>query len=140
MILYICGFGSGYRSKYGNLLGAIDCPWNVQVDEAIVVAENIYRHLRMGNRVQRGLTDGASEMSRSPYRLTPNLPSLAFLPPANSWVGQMGVITECPRLFIDCTVLLLRLVYMRAFNMSATPGLRSFFPPAWAKHFLTANR
>jgi len=61
MITLIFADMIGYSLNMLTLLGAL-IALGMLVDEAIVVAENIYRHLEMGKSPKEASIDGASEM------------------------------------------------------------------------------
>jgi multidrug efflux pump subunit AcrB len=77
----------GYSLNMLSLLGAL-IALGMLVDEAIVVAENIYRHMEMGKDRKSAVIDGASEMF--PAVLTATLTTVFAFLPLLLMTGEMG--------------------------------------------------
>jgi multidrug efflux pump subunit AcrB len=73
------------------LLGAL-IALGMLVDEAIVVAENIYRHIEMGKSPRQASIDGATEMF--PAIITATLTTIFAFLPMLIMTGQMGVFIK----------------------------------------------
>ncbi len=85
-----------------SLMGAL-IALGMLVDEAIVVAENIYRHIEMGKSPREAAIDGASEMF--PAILTATLTTVFAFLPLLIMTGQMGMFMKILPIMI--TILLL---------------------------------
>ena len=114
----------GYSLNMLSLLGAL-LALGMLVDEAIVVGENIYRHLEMGKDKMSAAYDGAVEMF--PAVLTATATTIFAFLPILLMTGEMGVFMKILPLMI--TVLLLSSLF-EAF----------FFLPLHAKHLLKVNK
>jgi multidrug efflux pump subunit AcrB len=77
----------GYSLNMLSLLGAL-IALGMLVDEAIVVAENIYRHMEMGKDRKNAIIDGATEMF--PAVLTATLTTIFAFLPLLILTGEMG--------------------------------------------------
>ena len=73
------------------------------VDEAIVVAENIYRHIEMGKSPRQASIDGATEMF--PAILTATLTTIFAFLPMLIMTGQMGVFIKVIPIMISILLL-----------------------------------
>jgi multidrug efflux pump subunit AcrB len=87
MITLIFANGIGYSLNMLTLLGAL-IALGMLVDEAIVVAENIYRHMEMGKSPKEASIDGALEMF--PAVLTATLTTVFAFLPLLIMSGKMG--------------------------------------------------
>ncbi len=92
----------GYSLNMLTLLGAL-IALGMLVDEAIVVAENIYRHMEMGKTPRDAAIDGALEMF--PAVLTATLTTVFAFLPLLIMSGKMGMFMQVLPVMI--TVLLL---------------------------------
>ncbi|MGB3751533.1 MAG: efflux RND transporter permease subunit, partial [Arcobacteraceae bacterium] len=110
----------GYSLNMLSLLGAL-LALGMLVDEAIVVAENIYRHLEMGKDKMTAAIDGAMEMF--PAVLTATATTIFAFLPILLMTGETGVFMRILPIMIS--VLLLSSL-LEAF----------FFLPLHAKHML----
>jgi multidrug efflux pump subunit AcrB len=110
----------GYSLNMLSLLGAL-IALGMLVDEAIVVAENIQRHLEDGDDPKTAAINGASEMF--PAVLTATATTIFAFLPLLIMSGEMGVFMRILPIMI--TILLLSSLY-EAF----------FFLPLHAKEFL----
>jgi multidrug efflux pump subunit AcrB len=110
----------GYSLNMLSLLGAL-IALGMLVDEAIVVAENIQRHLEDGEDPKTAAINGASEMF--PAVLTATATTIFAFLPLLIMSGEMGVFMRILPIMI--TILLLSSLY-EAF----------FFLPLHAKEFL----
>ena len=111
----------GYSLNMLTLLGAL-LALGMLVDEAIVVAENIYRHLEMGKSPRDAAIDGAIEMF--PAVLTATMTTIFAFLPLLIMSGKMGVFMQVLPVMI--TVLLLSSLF-EAF----------YFLPLHAKDFFS---
>ncbi|RUM74434.1 MAG: AcrB/AcrD/AcrF family protein, partial [Sulfurovum sp.] len=109
----------GYSLNMLTLLGAL-IALGMLVDEAIVVAENIYRHLEMGKSPKEAAIEGAAEMF--PAVLTATLTTVFAFLPLLIMSGKMGMFMQVLPVMI--TVLLLSSLF-EAF----------YFLPLHAKEF-----
>ena len=107
-----------------SLLGAL-IALGMLVDEAIVVAENIYRHIEMGKAPREAAIDGASEMF--PAILTATLTTVFAFLPLLIMTGQMGMFMKILPVMI--TILLLSSLF-EAF----------YFLPLHAKELLSVGK
>jgi HAE1 family hydrophobic/amphiphilic exporter-1 len=114
----------GYSLNMLTLLGAL-IALGMLVDEAIVVAENIYRHLEMGKSPKQAAIDGAAEMF--PAVLTATLTTVFAFLPLLIMSGKMGMFMKVLPVMI--TVLLLSSLF-EAF----------YFLPLHAKELFSVGR
>ena len=114
----------GYSLNMLTLLGAL-LALGMLVDEAIVVAENIYRHIEMGKTPRNAAIDGALEMF--PAVLTATLTTVFAFLPLLIMSGKMGMFMQVLPVMI--TVLLLSSLF-EAF----------YFLPLHAKEFFTRGK
>lgn len=114
----------GYSLNMLTLLGAL-LALGMLVDEAIVVAENIYRHLEMGKDKTTAAIDGAMEVF--PPVLTATATTIFAFLPILLMTGETGVFMRILPIMIS--VLLLSSL-IEAF----------FFLPLHAKHTLKVNK
>ena len=114
----------GYSLNMLSLLGAL-LALGMLVDEAIVVAENIYRHMEMGKDKMTAALDGATEMF--PAVLTATATTIFAFLPILLMTGETGVFMRILPIMIS--VLLLSSL-LEAF----------FFLPLHAKHILNVNK
>ena len=91
MITIIGADTLGYSLNMLTLLGAL-IALGMLVDEAIVVAENIYRHLEMGKGIREASIDGAVEMF--PAVLTATLTTVFAFLPLLIMSGEMGMFMK----------------------------------------------
>jgi multidrug efflux pump subunit AcrB len=113
----------GYSLNMLSLLGAL-LALGMLVDEAIVVGENIYRHLEMGKDKMSAALDGAVEMY--PAVLTATATTVFAFLPILLMTGETGVFMRILPIMI--TILLLSSL-LEAF----------FFLPLHAKHTFNTN-
>ncbi len=92
----------GYSMNMLTMLGAL-IALGMLVDEAIVVAENIYRHLEMGKPPREAAIDGAAEMF--PAVVTATMTTVFAFLPLLIMSGQLGVFMKVLPVMI--TILLL---------------------------------
>ncbi len=92
----------GYSMNLLSMLGAL-VALGMIVDEAIVVAENIYRHMEMGKAPKEAAIEGAAEMF--PAVLTATATTVFAFLPLLIMSGQMGMFVKILPIMI--TVLLL---------------------------------
>ncbi|ADV46692.1 efflux RND transporter permease subunit [Nitratifractor salsuginis] len=92
----------GYSMNMLTMLGAL-IALGMLVDEAIVVAENIYRHLEMGKTPKQAALDGAVEMF--PAVVTATMTTVFAFLPLLIMSGQLGVFMKVLPVMI--TILLL---------------------------------
>ncbi len=114
----------GYSLNMLSLLGAL-LALGMLVDEAIVVGENIYRHIEMGKDKMSAAIDGAVEMY--PAVLTATATTIFAFLPILLMTGEIGVFMRILPIMIS--VLLLSSL-VEAF----------FFLPLHAKHTFKANK
>ena len=114
----------GYSLNMLSLLGAL-MALGMLVDEAIVVAENIYRHLEKGDDSRSAAINGAAEMF--PAVVTATTTTIFAFLPLLIVSGQMGLFIRIIPIMIS--VLLLSSLF-EAF----------FFLPLHAKEFLKAHK
>ncbi|MEA3554816.1 MAG: efflux RND transporter permease subunit [Campylobacterota bacterium] len=114
----------GYSLNMLSLLGAL-LALGMLVDEAIVVGENIYRHIEMGKDKMSAAIDGAVEMY--PAVLTATATTIFAFLPILLMTGETGVFMRILPIMIS--VLLLSSL-IEAF----------FFLPLHAKHTFKANK
>jgi len=91
MITLIAADIIGYSLNMLTLLGAL-IALGMLVDEAIVVAENIYRHMEMGKKPREAAIDGAIEMF--PAVLTATLTTVFAFLPLLIMSGKMGMFMQ----------------------------------------------
>ncbi|MEA3354809.1 MAG: efflux RND transporter permease subunit [Campylobacterota bacterium] len=113
----------GYSLNMLSLLGAL-LALGMLVDEAIVVGENIYRHLEMGKDKMTAALDGAIEMY--PAVLTATATTIFAFLPILLMSGETGVFMRILPIMIS---ILLLSSLVEAF----------FFLPLHAKHTLQVN-
>ena len=114
----------GYSLNMLTLLGAL-IALGMLVDEAIVVAENIYRHLEMGKSPRQASIDGSVEMF--PAVLASTLTTVFAFLPLLIMSGKMGVFMKVLPVMI--TILLLSSLF-EAF----------YFLPLHAKEFFSIGK
>ena len=114
----------GYSLNMLSLLGAL-LALGMLVDEAIVVGENIYRHIEMGKDKATAALDGAIEMY--PAVLTATATTIFAFLPILMMTGEIGVFMRILPIMIS--VLLLSSL-IEAF----------FFLPLHAKHTFKVNK
>ncbi len=124
MITIIFANMIGYSLNMLTLLGAL-IALGMLVDEAIVVAENIYRHLEMGKSPRQASIDGSVEMF--PAVLTATLTTVFAFLPLLIMSGKMGVFMKVLPVMI--TILLLSSLF-EAF----------YFLPLHAKEFFSIGK
>ncbi len=113
----------GYSMNLLSMLGAL-VALGMIVDEAIVVAENIYRHMEMGKPPKEAAIEGAAEMF--PAVLTATATTVFAFLPLLIMSGQMGMFVQILPIMI--TVLLLSSLF-EAF----------YFLPLHAKELFTVG-
>jgi len=91
MITLIFADVIGYSLNMLTLLGAL-IALGMLVDEAIVVAENIYRHVEMGKSPREAAIDGAAEMF--PAILTATMTTVFAFLPLLIMTGKMGMFMK----------------------------------------------
>jgi multidrug efflux pump subunit AcrB len=91
MITLIFADMIGYSLNMLTLLGAL-IALGMLVDEAIVVAENIYRHVEMGKSPREAALDGATEMF--PAILTATMTTVFAFLPLLIMTGKMGMFMK----------------------------------------------
>ena len=114
----------GYSLNMLTLLGAL-IALGMIVDEAIVVAENIYRHIEMGKSPTEASIDGALEMF--PAVLTATLTTVFAFLPLLIMSGEMGVFMRVLPIMIS---ILLVSSFLEAF----------YFLPLHAKEFFSIGK
>ncbi len=114
----------GYSLNMLSLLGGL-IALGMLVDEAIVVAENIYRHLEMGRSRREAVVEGTVEMF--PAVLAATLTTVFAFVPLLMMTGEMGTFIRILPIMIS--VLLLSSLF-EAF----------YFLPLHAKDFLRVRR
>ncbi len=92
----------GYSLNMLTLLGAL-IALGMLVDEAIVVAENIYRHMEMGKTPTNAAIDGATEML--PAVITATLTTVFAFLPLLMMSGKMGVFMQVLPIMISVLLL-----------------------------------
>jgi len=102
MITLIAADMIGYSLNMLTLLGAL-IALGMLVDEAIVVAENIYRHMEMGKSPQNAAIDGAVEMF--PAVLTATLTTVFAFLPLLMMSGKMGMFMKVLPVMISVLLL-----------------------------------
>ena len=124
MITLIFADTMGYSLNMLTLLGAL-IALGMLVDEAIVVAENIYRHIEMGKSPREATIDGALEMF--PAILTATLTTVFAFLPLLIMTGKMGMFMKVLPIMIS--ILLLSSLF-EAF----------YFLPLHAKEFFSIGK
>jgi len=124
MITLIAADMIGYSLNMLTMLGAL-IALGMLVDEAIVVAENIYRHLEMGKKPREAAIDGAVEMF--PAVLTATLTTVFAFLPLLIMSGKMGMFMQVLPVMIS--ILLLSSLF-EAF----------YFLPLHAKEFFSIGK
>jgi multidrug efflux pump subunit AcrB len=124
MVALISADMIGYSLNMLTLLGAL-IALGMLVDEAIVVAENIYRHLEMGKSPRDAAIDGSIEMF--PAVLTATLTTVFAFLPLLIMSGKMGMFMQVLPVMI--TILLLSSLF-EAF----------YFLPLHAKEFFSMTK
>lgn len=124
MITLVVADMIGYSLNMLTLMGAL-IALGMLVDEAIVVAENIYRHMEMGKTPRDAAIDGATEMF--PAVLTATLTTVFAFLPLLMMSGKMGMFMQVLPVMIS--VLLLSSLF-EAF----------YFLPLHAKEFYSVGR
>jgi len=124
MITLIAADVIGYSLNMLTMLGAL-IALGMLVDEAIVVAENIYRHLEMGKSPRDAAIDGAVEMF--PAVLTATLTTVFAFLPLLIMSGKMGMFMQVLPVMIS--ILLLSSLF-EAF----------YFLPLHAKEFFSMGK
>ncbi len=102
MITLIFAEMIGYSLNMLTLLGAL-IALGMLVDEAIVVAENIYRHMEMGKNPREAVIDGSAEMF--PAVLTATLTTVFAFLPLLIMSGKMGVFMKVLPVMISILLL-----------------------------------
>jgi len=102
MITLIFADMIGYSLNMLTLLGAL-IALGMLVDEAIVVAENIYRHMEMGKSPHDAAIDGAAEMF--PAILTATLTTVFAFLPLLILSGKMGMFMKVLPVMISILLL-----------------------------------
>ena len=102
MITLIAADMIGYSLNMLTLLGAL-IALGMLVDEAIVVAENIYRHMEMGKTPREAAIDGAMEMF--PAVLTATLTTVFAFLPLLILSGEMGMFMKVLPVMISILLL-----------------------------------
>ena len=124
MITLIAADMIGYSLNMLTLLGAL-IALGMLVDEAIVVAENIYRHMEMGKSPRDAAIDGAVEMF--PAVMTATLTTVFAFLPLLMMSGKMGMFMKVLPVMIS--ILLLSSLF-EAF----------YFLPLHAKEFFATGK
>ena len=124
MITLISSEMMGYSLNMLSLMGAL-IALGMLVDEAIVVAENIYRHIEMGKSPREASIDGASEMF--PAIFTATMTTIFAFLPLLIMTGKMGVFMKILPIMIS--ILLLSSLF-EAF----------YFLPLHAKEFFSLGK
>ncbi len=101
-ITLIAADAIGYSLNMLTMLGAL-IALGMLVDEAIVVAENIYRHLEMGKSPKEAAIDGAVEMF--PAVLTATLTTVFAFLPLLIMSGKMGMFMQVLPVMISILLL-----------------------------------
>ncbi|MBA1420910.1 MAG: efflux RND transporter permease subunit [Epsilonproteobacteria bacterium] len=102
MITLIAADMIGYSLNMLTLLGAL-IALGMLVDEAIVVAENIYRHMEMGKSPRDAAIDGALEMF--PAVMTATLTTVFAFLPLLMMSGKMGMFMKVLPVMISVLLL-----------------------------------
>ena len=127
----------GYSLNMLSLLGAL-IALGMLVDEAIVVAENIYRHLEEGMPRREAAIVGATEMF--PAVLTATLTTVFAFLPMLLLTGEMGTFIRIIPIMI--TVLLLASLFeafyflpLHAYDYLKVSKEQTFMKKIWAKFY-----
>ncbi len=123
-ITLIAADAIGYSLNMLTMLGAL-IALGMLVDEAIVVAENIYRHMEMGKSPREAAVEGAAEMF--PAVLTATLTTVFAFLPLLIMSGKMGMFMQVLPVMIS--ILLLSSLF-EAF----------YFLPLHAKEFFSIGK
>ncbi len=102
MITLIAAEMIGYSLNMLTLLGAL-IALGMLVDEAIVVAENIYRHMEMGKSPREAAIEGAAEMF--PAVMTATLTTVFAFLPLLMMSGKMGMFMKVLPVMISVLLL-----------------------------------
>ena len=102
MITLVAADMIGYSLNMLTLLGAL-IALGMLVDEAIVVAENIYRHMEMGKSPREAAIDGSLEMF--PAVLTATLTTVFAFLPLLILSGEMGMFMKVLPVMISILLL-----------------------------------
>jgi len=102
MITLIAADMIGYSLNMLTLMGAL-IALGMLVDEAIVVAENIYRHIEMGKSPREAAIDGSVEMF--PAILTATLTTVFAFLPLLIMSGKMGMFMQVLPVMISILLL-----------------------------------
>jgi len=102
MITLITADMIGYSLNMLTLMGAL-IALGMLVDEAIVVAENIYRHIEMGKTPREAAIDGSLEMF--PAILTATLTTVFAFLPLLIMSGKMGMFMQVLPIMISILLL-----------------------------------
>ena len=102
MITLVVADMIGYSLNMLTLLGAL-IALGMLVDEAIVVSENIYRHMEMGKTPRDAAIDGATEMF--PAVLTATLTTVFAFLPLLMMSGKMGMFMQVLPVMISVLLL-----------------------------------
>ncbi|RUM74164.1 MAG: AcrB/AcrD/AcrF family protein [Sulfurovum sp.] len=102
MITLICADMIGYSLNMLTLMGTL-IALGMLVDEAIVVAENIYRHIEMGKTPREAAIDGSVEMF--PAILTATLTTVFAFLPLLIMSGKMGMFMQVLPVMISILLL-----------------------------------
>ncbi len=124
MVTLIAADLIGYSLNMLTLLGAL-IALGMLVDEAIVVAENIFRHMEMGKTPREAAIDGSAEMF--PAVMTATLTTVFAFLPLLIMSGEMGMFMKVLPVMI--TILLLSSLF-EAF----------YFLPLHAKEFFSIGK
>ncbi len=124
MVTLIAADLIGYSLNMLTLLGAL-IALGMLVDEAIVVAENIFRHMEMGKTPREAAIDGSTEMF--PAVMTATLTTVFAFLPLLIMSGEMGMFMKVLPVMI--TILLLSSLF-EAF----------YFLPLHAKEFFSIGK
>lgn len=119
VIMYICGYSIDIMS-----MSALTLSIGFLVDDAIVVLENIVRHVEMGKNPHRGALDGSKQIMITVISISMCL-AVVFLP-LLFMEGMIG------KLFHEFAAVILIAVLFSAFiSLSLTPMLCSRFVPIY---------
>jgi len=130
----------GYSMNMLSMLGAL-LALGMLVDEAIVVAENIYRHLEMGKSPREAAIDGASEMF--PAVLTATATTIFAFLPLLIMSGKIGIFIKILPVMISVLLLsslfeafyFLPLHAKELFSIKAKKDKQHELAPHWEKIF-----
>jgi multidrug efflux pump subunit AcrB len=135
MIGIISAHMLGYSLNMLSLLGAL-IALGMLVDEAIVVAENIYRHLEMGKEPKQAAIDGAREML--PAVITATATTIFAFLPLLIMSGEVGVFMRILPIMISILIISSLIEAFFFLPLHAKDLLRvsnegSFSQKAWSK-------